>query len=338
MAEIVLVTDTEFRKVETVFRAAGEFAVEPAPFPEEELAGAIRRRLSRAVIVGVERYRGPLYEALAAVAAGRGAIIARFGVGHDGIDKPQARREGIVVVNTPGVLDVSVAEHTMWLIGALARHVSSLDAQFRAGEFAGSAGMEIHGRVLGIIGFGAIGRRVAAMAHFGFGMQVMAADCLPAAALEERERRPLGEIRAAHGLSLYTDNVEDVLRQADVVTIHVSSGPRTRHLIDGRRLSLMQRHALLVNTSRGPVVDEVALYDALQAARLGGAALDVFQTEPYQPPAPDKDLRTLGNVVLTPHVGSNTAAANRRMAEACLANVARFFAGRMDGLPRVDLA
>lgn len=336
MAEVILVTEKEYQKAEAVFQAVDDLQTEAVSGGEQQLAEAVVRRTARAVIVGVERYDGPLYEALGVAAAGQGAIIARFGVGHDGIDKPRARQHGIVVTNTPGVLDISVAEHTIWLIGALARRVCRLESLFRAGEFASQSGMEVHGKTLGVVGFGAIGRRVAAMAHFGFGMRVAVADCLTAADLEKREQRPLDEILAAGGLSLYTDQLETVLRQADFVTLHVSATAQTKHLIDARRLGMMKPGAALINTSRGSVVDEAALYDALDGGHLGGAALDVFETEPYRPVAPEKDLRTLDCVVLTPHVGSNTVEANCRMARACLANIAQFHAGKLDDLTRVD--
>jgi phosphoglycerate dehydrogenase-like enzyme len=128
-----------------------------------------------------------------------------------------------------------------------------------------------------------------------------------------------------------------VLGQADIVSLHLPSTPQTRHLIDADRLGGMRPEALLVNTARGAVLDEIALYDALAAGKLGGAGLDVFENEPYRPAAPGKDLRTLSQVVLTPHVASNTREANDRMARAALANVAGFFEGRIHELSRVEL-
>lgn len=337
MAELVLVTEGEFRKAEAAFRAADGLQIEPAPVAEEPLAAAVRAGESRAVIVGVERYAGPLYEALAASGRNRGgAILARFGVGHDGIDKPLARRHGIVVTNTPGMLDLSVAEHAIWLMGSLARHISGLEAKFRGGQFASCVGSELHGKSLGIIGFGSIGRHVAAMAHFGLGMTVLAAARRSPEEVERDERRSLDEILAAHGTSLYTNQMSVVFRQADIVSLHLPSIPETRHAIDAARLTEMKPEALLINSARGAILDENALYDALAARRIAGAALDVFETEPYEPPSPDKDLRTLENIVLTPHIGSNTREANDRMARACLDNLAKFFAGRMDELTRVD--
>ncbi|MFA6564879.1 MAG: NAD(P)-dependent oxidoreductase [Verrucomicrobiia bacterium] len=323
--ETVLVTELEFRKAEEVFRNAKDVRCEPAPVDEAALTEAVVSRGARAVIVGVAPYRGALYEALGKK---NGAIIARFGVGHDSVNKPLARQHGIVVTNTPGVLDVSVAEHALWLMGCLARKVSRLEARLRAGEFIGEVGMELRGKTLGVLGFGAIGRRVAAIAHFGFGMKVIACDQIPP--------DKMAEVVAANGVERYTTDAEELLRQSDFVSIHLPVVPATQRFINATRLAWLKPSAMLVNTARGAVLDEEALYDALAAGRLAGAALDVFEREPYIPAHPDKDLRKLENVVLTPHVGSNTREANRRMAESALENVRCFLAGKLDRLARVD--
>lgn len=332
---LVLVTETEYRKGNDVFSAAG-MKVESAAEEEADLAAAVRTRGCRAVIVGVRPYRQQLYEALAEVAGDAGAIIARFGVGHDGIDKQQAVVRGIRVTNTPGVLDQSVAEHTLWLMGALARHLPSSDAALRSGTFRSAAGIALGGRLLGIVGFGGIGRRVAAMAHFGLGMRVLAADCRSAECLAKDSNMPRSQILARWGLDDYTTDAERVFREADVVSIHLPAVPETRHFVNAQRLEQMRPTALLVNTARGSIVDEGALFNALAADRIAGAALDVFQQEPYVPADPAKDLRRLANVVLTPHIGSNTREANRRMAEASLANVQHFLAGRFEALTLVS--
>ena len=334
MTETILVTQQEFAKAEAVFRAAADVNCEPVPADEPALAAAITARGARIAVVGVAPYRGRLYEALGKAG---GALIARFGVGHDGIDKALARARNIVVTNTPGVLDISVAEHTIWLLGCLVRNVSRSEARLRAGEFIGQVGMELRGKTLGILGFGNIGRRVAAIAHFGFGMKVLAADVRPAAALEAAEKRNLAEILAACGVDRYTNNLEEVFRQSDMVSVHLPANTNTQRFINAERLAWLKPGAMLINTARGAVLDEAALYDALVAGRLAGAALDVFMAEPYQPVSPDKDLRRLGNVVLTPHIGSNTREANQRMASACLENARHFIAGRRERLTRVDL-
>jgi len=337
MNETILVTEPEFRKAEDTFRAAAELRVQPAPPEEEQLAEAVGTHRARAAIVGIQPYSGRLFEALAESGPSGGAILARFGVGHDSVDKAAARRHGVVVTNTPGVLDASVAEHAMWLLGCLARHVAGLDARIRAGQFAGTAGIELCGKRLGIVGFGAIGRRVAAIAHRGFGMPVLAADSRSIAALESQEQRSWTEIQAAYGLELYTGDADEVFREADAVSIHLPAAPATRNFVDARRLGMMRPGALLVNTARGSILDEAALYDALAARQIAGAGLDVFAREPYDPVCPGKDLRTLENALLTPHVGSNTCEANRRMAEASLANVRHFLTGQINRLSRVDV-
>jgi lactate dehydrogenase-like 2-hydroxyacid dehydrogenase len=340
--ETILVTKPEFRKAEAVFRDARDLQCEPVPPEENALAGLVARHGVRAVIVGVAPYLGALYEALASAAAAHGrrpsegdtgrpglprppAIIARFGVGHDSIDKALARQHGIVVTNTPGVLDESVAEHTLWLMGCLARRIARLDACVRAGEFAGQTGTELHGKTLGIVGLGNIGRRVAAMAHFGFGMRVMACG-----------RRATADGLAQCGLERYTDNAEEVFRQSDFLSLHLRSDAGTRHFVNAARLAWLKPGAMIINTARGAVLDEAALFDALAGGRLAGAALDVFEREPYQPVEPGKDLRKLENAVLTPHIGSNTREANARMAETALGNVRHFLAHHLDRLTRVD--
>jgi lactate dehydrogenase-like 2-hydroxyacid dehydrogenase len=337
MAPLVLVTEHSFRRAEAIFRAADGFHIEPAAEEEQPLAKAVVARGSRAVIVGARQYSGPLYEALGATVRDRGgAILARFGVGHDGIDKSQARRHRIVVTNTPHTLDTSVAEYTVWLIGSMVRNISRLDARFRRGEFAPLGGPELRGKLLAVVGFGSIGRRVAAIAHFGLGMTVLAIGARSPADLERHEQRALAELLAAHGAAEYTTDLDAALARADVVSLHLPATAQTRHIIDAARFARMKPSAVLVNTARGALVDENALYDVLAAGRIGGAALDVFQKEPYEPVATGKDLRALENVILTPHVASNTREANDRMAMACLRNLASFFAGRFDELTRVD--
>lgn len=335
MSETILVSQAEYVKGQAVFQAAAEPTVRPAPAEERELAAAVRAAGARAVIVGVAPYVGPLYEALAAVAGPRGAIIARFGVGHDSIDKRQAAARGIVVTNTPGVLDQSVAEHAVWLMGGLARNVARAENNLRAGRFQAEAGVELSGKVLGVVGFGAIGRRVARIAHHGLGMTVLAADRRPPEELERDLKQPMVQIAAEFGLVEYSQDCDRVFAGADVVSLHLPAVAETRHFVDRRRLGLMKRTALLVNTARGLVVDERALYEALSSGTIAGAALDVYQAEPYVPVDPEMDLRRLSNTLLTPHIGSNTLEANRRMAEASLRSAIDFLAGRTALLPRV---
>ncbi len=334
--QTVLVTEQVFAKAAAVFRADQRVRAQAAAGDEASLARVVIEHQARAVIVGVDPYLGPLYEALAQTGGSQGGLIARFGVGHDSVDKAASRRHGVVVTNTPGVLDASVAEHAMWLAGSLARHIASCHVAMRSGAWAPQMGLEFRGRTLGILGFGSIGRQVARIAHFGFQMRVVVADCLRVQQLEQRVGMTLDVIKHQFGADEYTNDVERVLRDADVLSIHLPATPATENFVDATRLGLMKPEALLVNTARGAVLDEDALYDALAEGRLGGAALDVYRNEPYHPVSPARDLRTLSNVVLTPHTGSNTRQANRAMARAALDNAAHFLAGDLQRLTRVE--
>lgn len=335
MPETVLVTELEFDKAEAIFAAAEDFAVRRAAPEEPALAAEVRSSGARAVIVGVERYAGALYEALSETSGQAGAILARFGVGHDGVDKQQCAERGLVVTNTPGALDASVAEHAIWLMGACARHVAGMHETFRDGAFAPRSGEELGGKTLAVMGLGPIGQRVARIASHGLSMRVLGVDILGRDGLAERMGQPFEKLSEQMGLADFTEDADAVLGEADVVSLHLPAVEATRHFIDADRLERFRQGALLVNTARGSLVDESALYDALASSRLGGAGLDVFAREPYEPSEPTKDLRTLENVVLTPHVGSNTRQSNARMAELCLRNLRAFFAGRPEELSRV---
>lgn len=333
MVEVVLVTEPEYNKGAQAFLAADDLQCVPVSSEESDLAEAVRRYAARGVIVGVRQYGGPLYEALGQQAP---AIVARFGVGYNNIDVALAQRCGIVVTNTPGALDTSVAEHAFWLIGATTRHVCALHASMQSGEFVPQAGQELRGRTLVVLGMGRIGREVARIAQFGFGMHVIGVDSKSIEEFQQREKVRANQLHEVFGLDEYTCDVESAMRRADVLTIHLPAQADTRLFLSAERLAWLPSTALLVNTSRGSIVDEVALYDALSSGRLAAAGLDVFQHEPYEPVDSLKDLRRLPNVVLTPHVGSNTKAANRRMAEICLKNVRMLFSGADYGLDRIE--
>ncbi len=331
MKPVVVVTEKEFEKGREVFESSGDIDCIPASRDERDLAAKIRESGAKAAIVGVEKYVGPLYEAL------EGGLIARFGVGCDGIDRRLCAKHNIILTNTPGALDRSVAEHAVWLMGALARKIAEGDRVVRAGEFALASGEEMGGKTLLLAGFGRIARMVAGIAGGGLGMAVAAFDIL---ALSEQARLSNveeSEFVKAHHLTDYSCNLEKLLPAADVVSIHMPSNDSTYHFFDSRRLGLCKPGAVLINTARGPIVDECALYDAISSGQLAGAALDVFENEPYAPVDPARDLRTLPNVVLTPHIGSNTRQSNRNMARMSLENCRRFLAGEHEHLTEVPL-
>ena len=309
----VIVSDPEYRKAVDVFQNAAGFDCIPAPPGEDELAGAIRKANARFAIVGVEPYRDSLYEAIP-----RGGVIARFGVGHDGIDKALAASRGILCCNTPGVLDDSVAECTLGLMLASARHLATCAADNRTGHWTPRVGSELAGKTLAVIGCGKIGCKVARMAKLGFGMQVVGCDLAP----------PDSDAP----IDAFHSEFDEAVAQADFVSLHIPDLPATRNYLNADRLARMKSSAILINTARGAVVDEDALYDAVASGALAGAALDVFKAEPYTPYDSARDLRTLERVLMTPHIGSSTTEACDRMARAALENIANALAGRVDAM------
>ena len=302
----VLVTESEYRKAEPSFLSAAGLACLRAPDDEADLAAAVRASRATYVIVGPRPYSGPLYEALP-----QGGVIARFGVGHDNIDKRKATAAGLLCSNTPGVLNQSVAEHTMLLVAAASRPLLSTSANMTRHVWDPAPGVELQGMKLAIVGCGGIGRAVARIAALGYGMHVVGCsrpDMAPPVALDHFEA--------------ITNDFATAVGQADFVSLHMTASRENVHFINRERLSQLGERTWLINTARGSIVDEIALFAALSDRRLAGAALDVFEREPYAPAEAGGDLRSLPNVILTPHIGSNTAAANRRMAERALQNVA----------------
>jgi lactate dehydrogenase-like 2-hydroxyacid dehydrogenase len=289
-----------------------------APDAESELAAFVREHSVAHVIVSTAPYRGPLYAALPA-----GGVIARFGVGYDNLDLAQAAARGQHCTNTPGILEGAVAEHTLALLLAAARRLPAMDARLRQGRWEARTGTDLAGKTLVIIGCGRIGNRVALAASRGLGMRVLGL----AARAEDAPR-----LLAQGAYAAVTPGFAELAAAADFVSLHLPGRPALRHHLNAARLALLKPGAWLINTARGSLVDEAALFDALQAGRLGGAALDVFEHEPYRPVHPDKDLRTLENVILTPHAASNTAETNAAIARRALANIAAAEAGRLEAM------
>jgi len=273
----------------------------PSPIPEDEL----RRRIADKHALICLLTENVSAETLAVAPDLK--IVANIAVGYDNIDVAAARGRGIVVTNTPDVLTEATAEFTWTLILAAARRLGEGERLLRRGEWRGWAldfmlGTELRGKQLGIIGRGRIGRAVAAKAP-AFGMKA---------------------VFARHDLSL-----DELLVTSDVISIHVPGGDSTRHLIDRKRLARMKRSAILVNTSRGSVIDEEALAWAMQEHLIAAAALDVYEREPnvYAP------LLAMENVVLAPHLGSATRETRTAMAELAVENVLAVLAGQPPKTP-----
>lgn len=240
-------------------------------------------------------------DATALAAAGSLQVVARYGVGVDNVDLEAAKRAGIVVTNTPGANARSVAELTITLILLLARPVLAAAAETRAGGWPRTAGLSLEGKTVGLIGLGAIGRQVARRLA-GFDCEIVAYD-------------PLADLDfcSAHGVLPVA--MEALLEASDFVSLHLPVLPETRGMVDARFLAAMKKGACLINTSRGELVDEAALYEALAGGKLRAAALDAFCQEP---PGADNPLLSLPQVISTPHMGAHTDGATTGMGRMAL--------------------
>ena len=235
-------------------------------------------------------------------------VVANFAVGFDNIDLAVCRQRGVRVTNTPGVLTDATADIAWTLMLAVARRAVEGDRLVRAGQWTGWApmqllGLQLTGATLAIVGVGRIGTAVG-LRSIGFGMDVVYVDGQSCRELEER----VGARRVA---------LDEALAAADVLTLHVPLTPDTRHLIGAKQLAAMKPTAILINTARGPVVDEAALVEALRAGRIAGAGLDVYEHEPHLTPG----LAELPNVVLLPHLGSAATTTRQKMSEMVAQNV-----------------
>ncbi|MEM2075504.1 MAG: glyoxylate reductase [Zestosphaera sp.] len=315
----------------------------PRVFITRELFDDVMAKISQYYDVEVwDRYQAPPYEILlekvrnvdALVSllsdrvdcnllrsAPRLRLVAQLAVGFDNIDVECATRLGVYVTNTPGVLTEATAEFTWALILATVRRVVEGDLLVRFGEWwrirtgwhpKMLLGIELRGKTLGVVGLGRIGRRVAEIGVRGFGMRVIYYDLTRNMDAEQE----LGVT--------YTD-LDTLLRESDVVTLHVPLTPQTRYLIGEGGLRLMKRSAVLINTSRGGVIDTQALIKALNEGWIAGAGLDVYEEEPLPPNHP---LTAFKNVVLAPHAASATYDARHGMAEVVAENLLAFYEGR----------
>lgn len=246
----------------------------------------------------------------------RPRIFANYAVGYDNMDVAYATRKGIALTNTPGVLSAATAELAWALLFAVARHICEGDRMVREGRFHGWApmmllGYEVGGKTLGILGAGRIGCAMAQRAK-GFDMRVL-------------YTRPSGKSTAMEALGAQHVTLDELLEQSDFLSVHTPLTPASHHLLGARQFEQMKPSAIVINTARGPVIDEKALVEALKSGQIAGAGLDVYENEPQVEP----ELLQLSNVTLAPHIGSATYEARARMGELAALNILDLFAGRV---------
>lgn len=248
-------------------------------------------------------------------------IVANYAVGYDNIDTAAAKERNIFVTNTPGGFEMSVAEHTIALLLAVARNIIEADKYVRAGKYVQwepniFVGTELSGKTLGVIGLGRIGVATARIAKLGLGMKI--------AYHSHKKNDELDPSLEAE----FIDNLDTLLQMSDVVSIHVPLTPDTKHLISKKELSEMKKTALLINTARGAIIDEMALVEALEQKWIAGAGLDVFEDETVVISESEKRLYALSNVVLTPHIASATGEARNEMSRTAATNIIAALSGK----------
>jgi glyoxylate reductase len=313
----VAVTRPVAEEALSLLRPRGEVVVGPDD-PPIPTAGEVSRMVSDADILYTLPANPVTADAIRS--APRLRMIATMGTGYDNIDIAAARARSIPVTYAPGILDETTADGAFALLLATARRLGEAERFLRSGKYRGwtpfmFTGQDVHHATLGIVGMGRIGRAVARRAK-GFSMTILYHD----ARRNEEAERELG--------ATFVPSLDDLLARSDIVSLHVPLLPETRHLINADRLRRMKRTAILINTSRGPVVDEKALADALGREVIAGAGLDVFEHEPAVEPA----LLERENAVLLPHIASASERTRTRMAVRAAENILAF----LDGKPLLD--
>ena len=269
-------------------------------------------------------------------------IFANYAVGFDNVDLEAAGERGIMITNTPDVPSETVAEYTFALILSIAHRIAESDRFSRAGKYKGwepelLLGADVSGKTLGIVGLGRIGAKVAYHAACGFNMRVIYYDInrnetferelnqsvMPSVS-EASRQDPSDPPRDGVVMVEYRANIDDLFSEADFVSIHAPLLPTTRHLVNAERLRLMKPTAYLINTSRGPIVDEAALRDALKVRVIRGAAIDVWEHEPELTPG----LADLENIIITPHIASATEETRQKMGEVAAENIIAVLEGK----------
>lgn len=309
--KVVALEQSLFARADTVW-AGSPLPVKTFQRGAEEEALRLNVEGARVFVIGTHRYPDEFYRAL----RGR-CLIQRMGIGCGNVPLELCRELGHVVARTTGTVESAVAEHALALMLACAKRLVELDRSMRSEVWQKQPGVELRGKTLGLVGFGRIAGKLARIAKSGLGMGILA---------QSRSTTLRGDLEGAAQVDDYTTDMGLVFAQSDFVSIHLPDTGETRRIVNFEMLARLKPGSILINTSRGEVLDEVALYQALSSGALAVAGLDVFEYEPYTPQA-SRDLRKLENVVLSPHCASCTEEANQRSAELCLANAVAFYSG-----------
>ena len=311
----ILITATSFmdqmnnEAIDEITRFADEIVLNPfkRPLTADELIEMSEG--CDGIIAGLDHYDCRFFEAAPAPVK----VISRYGVGYDRVDIAAARNRGIIVTNTPGVNSESVADLAFGLMLAVARHIPQADREIREGDWPRLNGVELYGKSLGILGLGSIGKAVVLRAG-GFSMRVSASD-------------PYIDMKYADEHNIRVCSFDEIVTGSDFISVHLPLNESTAGIIGSEAIARMKRNAIVINTARGGIVDEKAMYEALQSGRLAGYGVDAFAAEPPV----NEPLLTLPNVVATPHSGSHTREATRKMASLSVRNLIDVLSGKICG-------
>jgi len=257
-------------------------------------------------IAGLDYFTAKVIESAPAL-----KVISRYGIGVDRVDLAAAKAGNVIVCNTPGANSQAAADLAFGLLLSLARRIPILDKKIREGEWPRSSGVELYGKTLGILGLGAVGKAVAKRGA-GFSMKIIAHD-------------PAMDMDYAKANGIFAADFGSVIREADFLTLHLPLTEQTRHIISAGAMKAMKKGAIIVNTSRGGIVDEAAAHGFLKSGHLGGLGLDVYENEP---PGGGLPLFELENVVATPHTAAHTVEATQAMAQMSVQNLIDALSGR----------
>lgn len=336
MKEPIVASTQQYEKGKKVYKETEDrFSWLVCQGDEKTVSEAIKKTKARIAVLGTNKYENELYLSLSENAGNDPALIARFGVGYDGLDTSLCKKHNIFLTITPGTLDESVAEHAIALLLSVAKSISVNDREMHERIYKARTGMELAGKRLGIAGFGRIGKQVALIASRGFGMKICAFDCVTLEDQALQTKMSTQDFLSHYGVVEYFTDFRDFAGNVNIITIHIAADETTRHFFNAEKFEDMNDGTILINTARGSIISEKDLFSAISSKKIETAALDVYVNEPYEPEFPGFDLRNLSQVVLTSHTASNTHQSNKNMAEAVVKNIRLYMAGKYDELSTV---
>ncbi len=303
-----IIQEKLYQRAKNTFKNSTINFISSSKRDEEDLLNKLKKHQTKCIVIDSRPFSKRFFSSLP-----QRILIARFGTGYNNIPIDLCLKKNILVANTPSILKNSVTEHVLALMLSLARNILHSHQNIISGHWDRIEGIELKDKTIGIIGFGNIGKHLSKVVKQALNMKVIV-----------YTKTPPKDAKQIKWVDFFYNNLEDCLSNSDIVSIHVPLTTQTTHMINKITLKKMKKKAFLINTSRGNVIDEKALFYFLKEKKIAAAALDVFKTEPYSSKK-EIDFRTLPNVILTPHISAHTACANEKMAQKTIENIQAFY-------------